>query len=92
MQGRLEISFEKKALHEKMEIHRNIRADGLYFFGFSIFIRIPAGAVTGREKSPEQATVESIPNQRILEGIYQVYDHKFPEAEATFREVISQTP
>ena len=59
---------------------------------FSIFTRNPASAVPGREHPLEQSLGASNSNERILEGIYLVYDHRFPEAEGIFREIIARAP
>ena len=44
-------------------------------------------------KSPGNKTAKDINSkEQILKGIYLVYDHKFPEAEEIFREVIARAP
>lgn len=52
----------------------------------------PANAVVSHEKLQENSTEQPDPNKLILEGIHLVYDHRFPEAEGVFREVIARSP
>ena len=59
---------------------------------FSIAAATSAGAAVDSKNAREQDGGTYNPDERILKGICLVYDHRFPEAEGIFREVIARAP